>query len=76
MPRLLAPMPDIPLMQVPISLVRGGLATAAVRRAPVVVNVGMLLDDRRENTFVDVTSRKVGFAEVGLLVGVIQLEVE
>lgn len=74
MPRLLAPMPDIPLMQISMFLVRRRLAAAAVRRAAMVIDVRVFLDDGREDAFVDVTCGEVGLAEIRLLVGIVELE--
>lgn len=75
MPRFLRPMPDVPLVQIPVSLVRRRFATPTVRRAAMVMDVGMLLHDGRQDPFIDMPRREGGLAEIRLLVGVIQLEV-
>lgn len=75
MPRLLATVPDVPLMQVSIILVRRQLAISAIRRTAMIVDIGMLLYDGREHPFIDIARGEVGLAEIRLLIGVIQLEV-
>lgn len=67
-------MPDIPLVEISIPLVRRPFAIPTVRRAAMVVDVGVLLHDGREHPFIDVSRGEVGLAEIRLLVGVVQLE--
>lgn len=49
---------------------------ATVRRAAVVVDVGVLRYNCWKNSFVDVTGREIGLPEVASLIRIVEVEVE
>ena len=57
-------------------LVSGILAESTVRAGAMIVNVRMFFYSSWEDTFIDVSSREVGLAEVRGLVRIIQFEVQ
>lgn len=63
-------------MQIPMLSVRSLLPKATVRRAAVVVHVRKFLDDRGQETLVDVARGEVALQVVGGLVGVVEFELE
>lgn len=52
------------------------LAMATVRRAAVVVDVGVLRYNCWKNSFVDETGREIGLPEVASLIRIVEVEVE
>jgi hypothetical protein len=76
MPWLLCPMPNIPLVQVPIGLVRGWFTVTAIWRRAVIVDVGVLVRDGGQRPFVDMASREVCLAIIGRLIIIIEFKLE
>lgn len=68
-------MPYVPLVDIAVCLIRGRLAMTAVRRAAVVVDIGVLRYYGGKNAFVDVSGREIGIPEVARLVVVVKLKI-
>ena len=69
-------MPHVPLVDITVRFVTRWLAMATVRRAAVVVDVGVLRYNCWKNSFVDVTGREIGLPEVASLIRIVEVEVE
>ena len=68
-------MPDVPLVQVAVRLVGRYLAVSTVRRASMVMNVRVFLDDSWQNTLVNVASGEAALPKVRLFVVVVEVQV-
>ena len=75
-PRLLRTMPYVPLVQVTVRLIGRRFPVSTVGRASVVMNVRVFLDDRRQNTLVNVASGKAALPEVRLFVVVVEVQLQ
>lgn len=63
-------------MEISQRLVSGRLPLATVRRSPAIVCIAVLLNNRRQSALIDVSGWEVGLAEVGCLVGVVEVKVK
>ena len=69
-------MPYVPLVDITVRLIRGLLAMAAVRRAAVVVDTGVLRYHGGENAFVDVPGGEVRIPKVARLIRIVKFEMQ
>jgi hypothetical protein len=69
-------MPYVPLVQVTVRLIGRRLPVPTVGRTSVVMNVRVFLDDRWQNTLVNVASGKAALPKVRLFVIVVEVQLQ
>ena len=63
-------------MEIAVHLISRWFAMTAVRRASVVVDVGVLRHYSWESAFIDVPGREIGISEVARFIQIVQFEIQ